>query len=166
VPVVETVPTRTLPKAPETKIAFEGVGNLLHRLAQCCSPLPGDDVIGFITRGRGITIHRRDCRNLLNVDLERGRFIGVDWRKSEQAVYPVLVQIEAFDRAGLLHDISGVVAADGVNLSSANVATNHEEHTAIITATLEIANADQLTRILSKIDRLQNVIEARRVTSA
>ncbi len=164
-PVIEELPPpRALPKAPETKIAFDGVGNLLHRLAQCCNPLPGDDVIGFITRGRGITIHRRDCHNLLNMDLERGRFIGVEWRKSEQSVYPVLVQIVAFDRAGLLHDISGVVAADGVSMSSANISTNHKDHTAVITATLEIANASQLTRILSKIDRLQNVIEARRVT--
>ncbi len=163
-PPVETLPTTRPPiKTPETKIAFDGVGNLLHTLAHCCNPLPGDDVIGFITRGRGITIHRRDCKNMLNMDLERERFIAVDWRKSDKAVYPVGVQIRAYDRAGLLHDISGVVAENNVSMSSANVVTS-KDHIANISATLEISSADQLTRILAKIDRVPNVIEARRVT--
>jgi GTP pyrophosphokinase len=158
-------PAPTLPKMPETAITVEGMGNLLQRLAGCCNPLPGDDVIGFITRGRGITIHRRDCRNVLNMDIEKERLIKVNWGQAEQAVYPVLVQVKAFDRAGLVHDISGIVAAEGVNMASANVVTGRKDHTAIITATLEIASADQLTRILNKIDRLPNVVEARRVTS-
>ncbi|MBI5305875.1 MAG: bifunctional (p)ppGpp synthetase/guanosine-3',5'-bis(diphosphate) 3'-pyrophosphohydrolase [Chloroflexi bacterium] len=164
-PPVEPLPTRAplIAKPPETKIAFDGVGNLLHHLARCCNPLPGDEVIGFITRGRGITIHRRDCKNMLNMDLERERVITVDWHKSDKAIYPVGVQIRAFDRAGLLHDISGVVAENGVNMSSANVMTS-KDHIANITATLEISSADQLTRILAKIDRVPNVIEARRVT--
>ena len=164
-PPLELPTVRPPLKPPETKIAFDGVGNLLHNLAHCCNPLPGDEVIGFITRGRGITIHRRDCRNMLNMDLERERIINVDWRKSDQAAYPVLVQIRAFDRAGLLHDISGVVAENGVSMSAANVVTS-KYHTALINATLEISSADQLTRILAKIDRVPNVIEARRVTNA
>jgi GTP pyrophosphokinase len=164
-PPLELPTVRPPLKPPETKIAFDGVGNLLHNLAHCCNPLPGDEVIGFITRGRGITIHRRDCRNMLNMDLERERIINVDWRKSDQAAYPVLVQIRAFDRAGLLHDISGVVAENGVSMSAANVVTS-KDHTALINATLEISSADQLTRILAKIDRVPNVIEARRVTNA
>lgn len=158
-------PAPVLPKAPETSVTVGGMGNLLQRLARCCNPLPGDDVIGFITRGRGITIHRRDCRNVLNMDTGQERLIAIQWQQTKQAVYPVLVQIKAFDRAGLVHDISGVVVAEGVNMSSANVVTGHQDHLAIITATLEIASADQLTRILNKIDRLPNVIEARRVTS-
>jgi len=164
-PPVESLPTRppVLAKPPETKIAFDGVGDLLHHLAHCCNPLPGDEVIGFITRGRGITIHRRDCKNMLNMDLERERVISVDWRKSEKGVYPVGVFIRAYDRAGLLHDISGVVAENGVNMSSANSVTS-KEHIASINVTLEISGADQLTRILAKIDRVPNVIEARRVT--
>ncbi|MBI5651313.1 MAG: bifunctional (p)ppGpp synthetase/guanosine-3',5'-bis(diphosphate) 3'-pyrophosphohydrolase [Chloroflexi bacterium] len=164
-PPLELPTVRPPLKPPETKIEFGGVGNLLHHLAKCCNPLPGDEVLGFITRGRGITIHRRDCPNMLNMDLERERIINVDWRKTDQAAYPVLVQIRAFDRAGLLHDISGVVAENGVSMSSANVATN-KDHTALINATLEISSADQLTRILAKIDRVPNVIEARRVTNA
>ncbi len=157
-------PAPALPKAPEATITVEGVGNLLQRLARCCNPLPGDDVVGFITRGRGITIHRRDCRNVLNMDAGKERLIAVDLRQAEQGVYPVLVQVEAFDRAGLMRDISSVVAEEGVNMRAAN-AIGGKDRIAIITATLEIASAGQLTRILNKIDRLPNVIEARRVTS-
>jgi GTP pyrophosphokinase len=137
----------------------------LQRLAGCCNPLPGDEVVGFITRGRGITIHRKDCKNILEMDTERERLIMIDWKQAEQAVYPVLVRVEAFDRSGLVHDISGVVAAEGVSMISTNAAVGRKDRIAVITATLEITSADQLTRILNKIDHLPNVIEARRVTS-
>ncbi|MCL4393849.1 MAG: bifunctional (p)ppGpp synthetase/guanosine-3',5'-bis(diphosphate) 3'-pyrophosphohydrolase [Chloroflexi bacterium] len=155
--------SRPLPKAPETKVTVKGVGNLLQHLARCCNPLPGDDVIGFITRGRGITIHRRDCRSVLEVN-ERERLIAVDWHETEQTVYPVRVQVRAIDRSGLVHDISGVVAAEGINLASANADAGRKDGISIITATLEISSADQLTRVLNKIDRLPNVLEVRRVT--
>ncbi len=152
------------PRLPDASATVEGVDNLLVRVANCCSPLPGDSVVGYITRGRGITIHRRDCRNIVNVDTERERLISIDWGQTKQKAYPVLVQVKAFDRAGLVHDISGIVAAEGVNMASTNAVTGRKDHVAMITATLEIASADQLTRILNKIDRLPNVIEARRVT--
>jgi GTP pyrophosphokinase len=155
---------RPLPKAPETKVTVKGVGNLLQHLAHCCNPLPGDDVIGFITRGRGITIHRRDCRNVLEVS-EQERLIAVDWHETDQSVYPVRVQVRAIDRAGLVHDISGIVAAEGINLASANADAARKDGISIITATLEISSADQLTRVLNKIDRLPNVLEVRRVTA-
>jgi GTP pyrophosphokinase len=151
-------------KLPEATITIEGVGNLLQRLARCCNPLPGDDVVGFITRGRGITVHRRDCRNVLNADMEKERLIRVDLRQSDQGAYPVAIRVEAFDRAGLVHDISGIVAEENVNMLSANAATSKDK-SAVITATLQIFNANQLTRILHKIERLPNVIEARRVNA-
>ncbi len=158
-------PVRPLPKVPETKFTVKGVNNLLQHLARCCNPLPGDDVVGFITRGRGITIHRRDCKNVLEIS-ERERLIAVDWNQTDQAVYPVQVQVRAFDRAGLVHDISGIVAAEGINMASASALAGRKDHISIITATLEIASADQLTRVLNKIDRLPNVIEVHRVTSS
>ena len=158
-------PARPLPKVPETKVTVEGVNNLLQHLARCCSPLPGDDVVGFITRGRGITIHRRDCKNVLEIS-ERERLIAIDWNQTDEGVYPVQVQVRAFDRAGLIHDISGIVAAEGINMASANALAGRKDHISIITATLEITSADQLTRILNKIDRLPNVIEVRRITSS
>ncbi len=161
----EVIPTPVLPKPPETSITIEGVGDVLQRLARCCNPLPGDDVVGYVTRGRGITIHRRDCKNLLEIDDERERLISIDWKHSPEAAYPVLVRVEAFDRSGLVHDISGIVATERVNMTSATAVVRREDSIAIITATLEISSADQLTRILNKIDHLPNVIEARRVTN-
>ena len=164
-PVEEVLPpTRPLPKAPETKITVKGVNNLLQHLARCCSPLPGDDVVGFITRGRGITIHRRDCKNVLEIG-ERERLIAIDWNQADASVYPVQVQVRAFDRSGLIHDISGIVAGEGINMASANAVTGRKDHISIITATLEITSADQLTRILNKIDHLPNVVDVRRVTA-
>ncbi len=161
----ELPPAPALPrKLPEATITIEGVGNLLQRLARCCNPLPGDDVVGFITRGRGITVHRRDCRNVLNADLEKERLIQLDLRQSNQGVYPVAIRVEAFDRAGLMHDISGIVAEENVNMLSTS-AVGGRDRVAVVTATLEISSADQLTRILNKIERLRNVLEARRVTA-
>ncbi|MCI0475199.1 MAG: bifunctional (p)ppGpp synthetase/guanosine-3',5'-bis(diphosphate) 3'-pyrophosphohydrolase [Anaerolineales bacterium] len=163
-PPVEELPAPVAPKVLETALTVEGVDNLLQHVARCCNPLPGDPVIGYITRGRGITIHRRDCKNILSLDAERERLIAIEWEKVEEQTYPVLVQIRAFDRAGLVHDISGIVSAENVNMASANAVTGRKDHIAIITATLDISSADQLTRILNKIDHLQNVLEARRMT--
>ena len=167
-PPVETPPPALiLPKVPETSITIEGVGDVLQRLARCCNPLPGDDVIGFITRGRGVTIHRRDCRNLaFDVEDDKERLIAINWNKAPDTAYPVLVRVEAFDRSGLVHDISGIVAAEKVNMASTSAVVSHKDRIAVITATLEISSAAQLTRILNKIDRLPNVIEARRVTNS
>ncbi len=155
-----------LPKEPEKSITIEGVGDVLQRLAHCCNPLPGDDVVGFITRGRGITIHRRDCKNVTDLEDERERLIAIDWKKAPEAAYPVLVRVEAFDRSGLVHDISGILAAERVNMTSTSAVVGREDRIAIITAMLEISGADQLTRILNKLERLPNVIEARRVTNS
>jgi len=156
------------PPAPpkmEPSLTIEGVDNLLQRVARCCNPLPGEPVIGYITRGRGITIHRRDCKNLLNQNVENERLIALKWDKKDAHTYPVLIEIRAFDRAGLVHDISGIVSAENVNMASANAVTGRKDRIAIITATLDISSADQLTRILNKIDHLPNIIEARRVTT-
>ncbi len=158
------LPAPSVPKSPETMLTVKGVGNLLQRVARCCNPLPGDPVIGYITRGHGITIHRRDCHNILNTTIERERLIAINWEENPRTVYPVLVQVRAFDRAGLMRDISSVVSDERVNILSANALAGRQDRIAIITATLEIASADQLTRILNKIDRLPNVIEVRRVT--
>ncbi|MBI3740688.1 MAG: bifunctional (p)ppGpp synthetase/guanosine-3',5'-bis(diphosphate) 3'-pyrophosphohydrolase [Chloroflexi bacterium] len=149
----------------ETKLKVEGLAGLLQRVARCCNPLPGDEVIGFITRGRGITIHRSDCKNVLDIDTEKDRLIRIDWKKDARAFYPVLIEVAALDRGGLLADITNIVAGEGISMSSAIATTNRADRMARINATLEISSADQLTRVLNKIDRLPNVLETRRVTS-
>ncbi len=153
----------TAPSSP-TGIRIQGVGNLLTNLAQCCRPVPGDDaIIGFITRGRGVTIHRRDCPNVLRFNEEgRERLIEVDWDTKGDDTYPVDIEIDAFDRPGLLRDITAVVANEKINISSVSVMTRRQELKAKVFATLEIANIDQLSRVLALIAQLPNIIEVRR----
>jgi GTP pyrophosphokinase len=156
------VPT-TITTTP-SDMRIQGVGNLLTTLAQCCRPVPGDkSIVGYITRGRGVTIHRRDCPNILRFDDERReRLIEVDWDVAGDKTYPVDVQIEAFDRPGLLRDITALVANEKINLSTVNVTTKKKEHTATVFATLEISNIDQLSRVLALIEQLPNVLRAQR----
>ena len=143
---------------------IQGVGNLLTHLAQCCRPIPGDDaIIGYITRGRGVTIHRRDCPNVLRLnEKDPERLIAVDWDTQGDATYPIDVQIEAFDRPRLLHDITAIVANEKINMSAVHVVTRKNENKALVSATLEIANIDQLSRVLALIAQLSNVVEVRR----
>jgi RelA/SpoT family (p)ppGpp synthetase len=149
------------PPLPTPGIRVKGVGNLLTRPARCCNPLPGDDIIGYVTRGRGVTIHRKDCFNMLRRE-DTERFIEVDWGQGVQQTYPVVIRVIAYDREGLLRDIAGVVADEDINLSAANVVTRKKENMATITATLEITDIAQLSRVLAKIDQLPNVLEAKR----
>ncbi len=165
----ERAPTISLPAiAPgggaATGIRVMGESNVLTRLAECCHPIPGDDIIGFTTRGRGISVHRKDCPNILGAD-EKERFIHVEWGDGrETRTYPVNVQIDAWDRDGLLRDIANIVAEDHVNMTAVS-AVSHPDHTATITATLQISSINQLSRMLSKIERIRDVSRVGRVTA-
>lgn len=152
------------PATTTTGVQVQGVGDMLTNLAQCCRPVPGDtEIVGYITRGRGVTIHRVDCPNVLHFyDKAPERLIAVDWGKQENATYPVDVFIQAFDRPGLLRDITNIVANENINMSTVSVATAKKEHKANVYATLDIANIDQLSRVLAKIEQLPNVLEVER----
>ena len=152
-----------MPAATATGIRVSGVGDLLTHLARCCNPLPGDDIVGYITRGRGVTIHRRDCPNVLRTN-DQERFIEVDWGRELMETHPVNVRVQAYDRQGLLRDIAAIVADEAINLSAANIATRKKDNVATMMVTLEIADIDQLSRVLARIERLPNVVEARRQT--
>jgi len=145
-------------------IQVQGTGGLLTRLAHCCHPLPGDDIIGYVTRGRGVTIHRCDCPNVLRLT-DTERLIEVGWGTRPQTI-PVTVFIMAYDRTKLLHEISGIISAEDINMSAVNMPPNRRKRQNIITLyiTLEISHIAQLSRVLTKIERLPNVIEARRHT--
>lgn len=156
----------TAPRSiPVEGMTVQGVGNLLTKTAGCCNPLPGDDILGYVTRGQGVTIHRRDCKNLLYlVERDSDRLIEVTWGPESQT-YPVVVLIRAYDRGGLLRDIAGLVAEENCGLSAVNITTHKKEHMATITATMEISTVAQLSRILARIERLPNVVEAHRQTA-
>ena len=149
----------TPPLVPE--ITVRGVGDLLTKLAGCCHPLPGDPIVGYVTRGRGITIHRQDCRNILYLE-DQERLIEVDWGEDIEQAFPVMIQVLAYDRTGLMRDVTEITAGERINISAANIATDPKDRTAVITATLEIRSIVQLSRVLAKIERLPNVFEARR----
>jgi (p)ppGpp synthetase, RelA/SpoT family len=140
-----------------------GVGNLLTTMARCCKPAPGDAVVGYITQGRGVTIHRRDCRNILNMAPDkRVRLIEVEWSSKQRQTYPVDIEILAFDRQGLLRDITSILSNDKINVLSVNTQTNKQDYSVRMQLTLEIANIDELSRVLGRIGQLPNVTEARR----
>ena len=163
---LEDSPPVVAPRHEAPGIRVTGVGDLLTRLGGCCNPLPGDNIIGYVTRGRGVTIHRQDCPSVLRAvrDGDRERLIEVDWGGDLSTVYPVMVEVTAYDRKGLLKDIAAVLDAESVNMTSASINTRKKDQTATIVATLEISGMDQLSRVLAKIESLTNVLEAVRQT--
>ncbi len=153
---IEVLPPR---KISPVSIDVLGVGDLLTRLANCCHPLPGDKIIGYITQGRGITVHRRDCPNIIHEE-EKERLIKVEWGDVAQ-VYPVMIQVDAWDRVGLIRDISAIIAEEGVNLSEASM-DNHHEDSVTLHFTLEVKSAAQLSKIMSRIYSVWNVVSVTR----
>jgi len=150
-------------------VRVKGVGDLYTQLAQCCKPRPDDPspIIGYVTRGRGVTIHKWDCPNILlrTSKGEMERLIEVDWGQPQEHIYPVVIKVRAWDRDGLLRDIATVIAEEGVNMRKVNSTSVQKTNLATLTATLEITNIGQLISILDKIERLPNVIEVTRQAS-
>ncbi len=155
-PSDEMVKTVSPTKVSPIGVKVMGVGGLLTRLANCCHPLPGDEIIGYITQGRGITVHRKDCPNIINEE-EKERLIHVEWGEVEQ-VYPVTLQIEAWNRVGLVRDISAIIAGEGVNLTDVKVTHDREDNMTVEYFTIEVKNAAQLARIVAKAYSVWNVI--------
>ena len=141
-------------------VRVKGVGDLLVRFAKCCHPIPGDPILGFITRGKGITVHLRSCPTVIN-ERDVNRLIEVDWEGQPQQTYPIAIRIEAYDRTGLLSDITNVVAENKVNILAANVSTT-PDHTATVVATLQVASVAQLARVLSRLEQLKDVYAVQR----
>jgi RelA/SpoT family (p)ppGpp synthetase len=155
-------PSRAAP-TPSTGVRVRGAGGLMTHLAHCCNPLPGDKIVGYVTRGRGVTIHRRDCLSVLRMS-EGERLIEVEWGDEAAETYPVVVQVRAYDRPGLFRDIASVIAEESINMSAANLSTQPRNHMAKMMLTLEISDVNQLARVLTRIARLPNVVEAARQT--
>jgi GTP pyrophosphokinase len=144
-------------------IQIQGVGNLLTQMAGCCQPLPGDPIVGYITLGRGVTIHRQDCANVLQLaGKEPERMIQVSWGPVPVQTYPVDISIRAFDRSGLLRDVSQILLNEKINVLAVNTRSNKEDNTANMSLTIEIPGLDALSRLLGRIAQLPNIIEVRR----
>ena len=153
-------------KKSSSSVNVLGVGNLLTSIANCCMPVPYDDIIGFITKDRGVSVHRIDCNNILHLkEKEQARLIEVEWGDTEAQSYPVNILIQANDRHGLLSDITSTLSDDKVNVVAVNTMSNKKEQTARMAVTIEIRDLQQLTRIMDKIAQLRNVLDVSRGAS-
>jgi len=155
----KVVPELTPLQLPASTIQVLGAGDMLTHLAQCCHPVPGDKIIGYVTRSRGVTIHRQDCYNVIHEE-ERERLIAVEWGQTD-SVYPVRIQVEAWDRVGLVRDITTIVAEEKVNIAAVSF-INHDDHTTSTFLTLETRGLAQLSRLLAKIEGVRGVISVTR----
>jgi GTP diphosphokinase / guanosine-3',5'-bis(diphosphate) 3'-diphosphatase len=160
---IETAPAPTQ-STYTTGTSVLGTGDLLTRLARCCNPVPGDKITGYVTRGEGVSVHRADCRNVLS-DFEKERLVDVEWGRRGQ-LYPVAVHIDAWDRMGLLRDISTMVAEEKVNMVGVHTQEGTDGHITIF-VTLETAGVEQLSRLLTKLEGIRGVVSvSRRVECA
>src|SRR5512146_358770 len=157
-----TLPTVAPPTQPAKAggVRVKGVGDLLVRFARCCHPIPGDPIQGFITRGKGVTVHLRTCPTIIN-EREVGRLIEVEWDAAPTQTYPIAIRVEAYDRTGLLSEITQVVAEAKVNILAANVTTS-PDHTALVRATLQVASLSQLARVMARVEQLKDVLSVSR----
>lgn len=148
---------------PQSAVTIQGIGNLLCHFGRCCKPLPGDRIIGYITLGRGVTVHRQDCINVLERPEENHRLIQVNWGETGKSAYPVDIAIKAYDRQGLLRDITSILTKERINVTAVNTLTNKDDNIAKLVLTLEITDLSALMNILNKILQLPNVLEAQRL---
>jgi GTP diphosphokinase / guanosine-3',5'-bis(diphosphate) 3'-diphosphatase len=150
---------RSIPLIPSVQptplVLVRGQKGILTKVAPCCQPVPGDKIIGYTTRGRGVTVHRADCMNAVNAQ-DKDRVVPVDWDVEANHLYPVGIKIEAYDRQGLLRDIATIVAENHVNMSALEVKV-HDDKTAVVTATVEIDSLAQLSRLMEKIEGVRDV---------
>ena len=146
-------------------VTIYGVDNILTQIAQCCKPVPGDEIIGFITKTRGITIHRSDCHNIQHALEENSeRLTEVEWNHEINQCYTVMIELIAMDRQGLLRDITSILANLEINVLGVNTSTNKSDYSARMRLSLEIAGIAQLSRALNRITQLPNVIEVYRIS--
>ncbi|MCX7116516.1 MAG: TGS domain-containing protein [Legionellales bacterium] len=144
-------------------LRIEGVGQLLTHMARCCQPIPGDQVLGYITLGRGVSVHRQDCPNIIHsTPKQRQRFLEVTWGSGTRDHYLVDIVLKAFDRSGLLRDVTTLLSNERAHVYSLQTESNKQENTSVIKLTLEIDGLNSLSRLLTKLGQIPNVLEARR----
>ena len=148
------------------EVCVRGVSNLLTSMASCCKPVPGDEIIGYITQGQGISIHRRDCSNIINLpDEKQDRLIEAEWGGELCQTYPVSLQISAIDRQGLLRDISKVLADQKVDVMGVNTRSDKDQQTAEMTIDVEMSDLKQLSCTMDRLQQLPNVLDVRRLNA-
>jgi guanosine-3',5'-bis(diphosphate) 3'-pyrophosphohydrolase len=149
-------------KKDERGIKIDGIGNLLVKFSRCCNPVPGDKIIGYVTRGRGVSIHRKDCKNLKQGNIDQERLIEVKWEGFEDTSYPVEIQVWAYDRQGLLSEIINLLGDIKTNIDAVNARAT-KNGVAVIDLILEINNKQHLESVMQKILKIKGIYEVKRV---
>ncbi|MEE9451404.1 MAG: ACT domain-containing protein, partial [Gammaproteobacteria bacterium] len=153
-------------KQAPSEILVEGSSNLMTHIAKCCQPIPGEEIIGYITLGRGIAIHQQDCSNILNAsERQQVRIIPVSWGEKALSHYSVDIHIEVHDRHGLLRDITSLLTHEKTYVLALKTDIDKKENLATVDLTVEINDLSSLSRLLDKIKHIKNVVDARRITS-
>ncbi len=161
-PTQPMTPPRGKRRRSPTGIRVKGIDDVLVRLARCCNPVPGDEIVGFVTRGRGVSVHRRDCPNAADLLRTPERILDVEWDRSSESTYQVEIMVEALDRMRLLQDVSSALSEGGVNIMSASV-TIDRQGIAHMRFLFELGNMDQLSTVISDVRAVDGVFDARRM---
>ncbi|MDF1479789.1 bifunctional (p)ppGpp synthetase/guanosine-3',5'-bis(diphosphate) 3'-pyrophosphohydrolase [Leifsonia sp. H3M29-4] len=155
--------SRTI-KNSDSGVLVRGAPDILVKLAKCCTPVPGDEIVGFVTRGAGVSVHRADCHNVASLESEPERMIEVEWAPTSKSVFLVQIQVEALDRSGLLSDVTRVLSENHVNILSATVSTS-SERLALSRFVFEMGDVTHLDRVLNAVRRIDAVYDVYRVNS-
>jgi GTP pyrophosphokinase len=158
------IPLVKLKKRIDQGVRVQGINDVMIRFSRCCNPVPGDEIIGYITRGRGVSVHRADCTNINFISAEKDRLVKVEWIKTEELFYPVKVKIVADDRPNLVSDILLIFSSLKITVSAVNAVTDKNNITNI-GVTLSINNIDQLQEIIKKIKKIKSVLTVKRITT-
>jgi GTP pyrophosphokinase len=148
-------------RAPDVEV--QGIGDLLSTYARCCKPVPPEPIVGYITVGRGISIHSQACANLARLKLKSpARVLAVDWGKTGRSDFPVDIEVHAFDRRGLVRDVSAALADEKISIQGMTTVTDKRDNIARMRIGISIAGLPQLSNVLARIARVPNVLSARR----
>ncbi|MDU0345936.1 bifunctional (p)ppGpp synthetase/guanosine-3',5'-bis(diphosphate) 3'-pyrophosphohydrolase [Microbacterium sp. KSW2-29] len=153
------------PRGGDSGVLVRGAPDILVKLAKCCTPVPGDEIVGFVTRGSGVSVHRGDCTNVRSLKEEPDRLIDVEWAPTTKSVFLVQIQVEALDRSGLLSDVTRVLSEHHVNILSATVSTTNDR-LALSKFVFEMGDTVHLDRVLNAVRRIDAVYDVYRVTSS
>jgi GTP pyrophosphokinase len=155
--------SRSATQAREPDIDVQGIGDLLSSFARCCKPVPPEPIVGYITVGRGVSIHSQTCANLARLQIKSpARVLAVSWGKMAANEFPVDIEVQAFDRRGLVRDVSAALADDKISIQGMNTVTDKRDNVAHMHIAISITGLPQLSQVLAHIAQLPNVISARR----
>jgi GTP pyrophosphokinase len=150
--------------AEEKGIRIKGVDNIMYSRSKCCYPLPGEEVAGFVTRGRGVSIHTKDCHNLESLAIDKDRLIDVEWVVNETSDYnySVKVSVLTIDKPGILADLSAIISASSINMSQIDAHSTRSKQ-AVFNIMLAVKNRHQLNEVMKKLSLIRGVIEVKRI---